>query len=81
MRRFAASDLGIDIGDEIEIILGTTSEDGMSRENTTEKFKVTGLIDMIDSGTLTAILGNEYEPKSGQKDFQYGMAFIIDAII
>lgn len=79
LSRFAASDLGIDIGDEIEIILGTTSEDGMSRENTTEKFKVTGLIDMIDSGTLTAILGNEYEPKGEQKDFQYGMAFIIDA--
>ena len=79
MSRFAASDLGIDIGDEIEIILGTISEDGMSRENTTEKFKVTGLIDMIDSGTLTAILGNEYEPKGEQKDFQYGMAFIIDA--
>ena len=79
LSRFAASNLGIGIGDEIEIILGSTSENGMSRESTTEKFKVTGLIDIIDSGTLTAILSNEYEPKGEQKDFQYGMAFIIDA--
>ena len=51
----------------------------MSRESTTEKFKVTGLIDILDSGTLTAILSNEYEPKGSQNDFRSGMAMIIDA--
>lgn len=79
LSRFAASNLGIGIGDEIEIILGTTSEDGMTRESTTEKFKVTGFFDMIDSGTLTAVLSNEYEPEGKQKGFQTLMATIIDA--
>ena len=79
LSRYSASNLGIGIGDEIEIILGTTSENGMSRESTSEKFKVTGLIDMVDSGTLTAVLSNEYEPEGSQKDYPCGMALIIDA--
>ena len=79
LSRYAATNLGIGIGDEIEIILGSTSEDGMSRENTTEKFKVTGLIDIIDSGTLTVVLSNEYEPEGKQNGHYEAMAMIIDA--
>lgn len=74
----SAQSLGIQLGDTIQISIPTYTQNGLSETYRTEKFKITSYIDIMDSGTPTVILGNEFENRTSNFNKTY-LATIINA--
>ena len=71
----AASSIGIQLGDEIELKIQTNLPGEDKVKETTSKFTVTAFINAMDGGTPIAVIGPEYENPTHGKFF---MATIID---
>ena len=58
---YTARNRGIKVGDEIDIIIDEYSEDMLSAVETEKKLIVTGLVDVIETGYPSIIMGREYD--------------------